>query len=133
MCGNFTKFPCSIVDQLLIAEPNLQVESISNGDKREDGEEAAAATVIIGDDAMAVLAHQEQEAAQQCVVQYNTPKMELLRKIWFDASSAGIMDYPVFCRDGVAFSNRLVLASLSPWIRSVSKPPIVQGNTDSMS
>ena len=118
--------------QLHIAELNLQVESISNGDKKEDGEEEAAATVIIGDDAMAVLAHQEQEAAQQCVVQYNTPKMELLRKIWFDASSAGIMDYPVFCRDGVAFSNRLVLASVSPWIRSVSGPLDDRGNAESI-
>ena len=93
------------------------MESISNGDKK-DGEEEAAATVIIGDDAMALLAHQEQEAMQQCVVQYNTPKMELLRKIWLDAHSAGIMDYPIFCRDGVAFSNKLILASLSPWLRS---------------
>ena len=73
------QFNC-IHSEFLISGANLQVESISNGDKK-DGEEEAAATVIIGDDAMALLAHQEQEAMQQCVVQYNTPKMELLRKI----------------------------------------------------
>ena len=86
-------------------------------DKKDEG--AAAATVIIQGDGMAVLEEQE---AEGLTITNNAPnqKMELLRKIWFDASSAAFMDFPVFCKDGVAFSNRLVLAAASPWMRSVS-------------
>ena len=73
--------------------------------------------MIIEGDGMAVL--EEQEAESLTINLAPNQKMELLRKIWFDASSSAFMDFPVFCKDGVAFSNKLVLAAASPWMRSV--------------
>ena len=92
-------------------------------DKKDEG--AAAATVIIEGDGMAVLEQQEQEAESLTINLAPNQKMELLRKIWFDASSSAFMDFPVFCKDGVAFSNKLVLAAASPWMRSVLSYSIV--------